>query len=195
MPMIDIQEPGTRKKVLAAAGLCLLCLITGMIYGCSREQKATQPTVMPYQDVTDPVKVSDGLKMSNDSAKAVTREIYHIQQTQPTPQVTYYVQAPDLTSGAETVARDIKDDKPSVPAAAREKTDRTVVTADHDRQKVDVYKVTLRKPHKVKAGVMTTGDKTYYGVGYQQGRWEGMVYTRNGKKIEAGSITYTVKEW
>lgn len=193
--MIDMQDPGARKKVLIIVGACLICLIAGMIYGCHREQKATQPTVLPYQDTTDPVKAADKLKLSDDSAKAVTKEIYRIQQTQPTPQVTYYVQAPDLTSGAETVARDIQEDKPSAPAAAREKTDRTVVTADHDRQKVDVYKVNLRKPHKIKVGAMTTGDKTYIGAGYQAGRWDGMLYTRTGRKIEAAAVTYTIAEW
>lgn len=193
--MIDMHDPGTRKKVLVIAGACLICLIAGMIYGCHKEQKATQPTVMPYQDTTDPVKAADKLKLSDDSARAVTKEIYRIQQTQPKPQVTYYVQAPDLTSGAETVARDIQEDKPSVPAAAREKTDRTVVTADHDRQKVDVYKINLKKPHKIKAGLMTANGKTYGGIGYQTGRWEGMVYTRTGRKIEAAAVTYTIAEW
>lgn len=193
--MIDMQDPDTRQKVLAVTVLSGICLIAGMIYGCCKEQKATQPTVMPYQDTTDPVKAADKLKLSDDSAKAVTREIYHIQQTQPTPQVTYYVQAPDLTAGAETVARDIKEDKPSVPAAAREKTDRTVVTADHDHQKVDVYKVSLRKPHKIKAGLMTANGKTYGGIGYQTGRWEGMLYTRTGRRVEAAAVTYTIAEW
>ncbi|MGP2526397.1 hypothetical protein ACTUHY_00250 [Acidaminococcus sp. LBK-2] len=193
--MIDMQDPDVRKTVLIMAGAGLLCLVAGMIHGCKQEQKAAQPTVMPYQDTTDPVEAANQLKLSEDSARAVTKEIYRIQQAQPTPQVTYYVQAPDLTAGAETVARDIQEDKPSVPAAAREKADRTVVTADHDRQKVDVYKVNLRKPHKIKVGAMTTGDKTYIGAGYQYGRWEGMLYTRTGRKVEAGSITYTVKEW
>lgn len=193
--MIDMQDPDARKKAFIIAGACLICLIAGMIYGCHKERNATQPTVMPYQDTTDPVKAADKLKLSDDSAKAVTKEIYRIQQTQPTPQVTYYVQAPDLTAGAETVARDIKEDKPSVPAAAREKTDRTVVTANPDRQKVDVYKVNLRKPHKIKAGLMTADGKTYGGLGYQAGRWEGMVYTRTGRKIEAAAITYTLAEW
>lgn len=193
--MIDMQDPDTQKKVLAVTVLSGICLVAGMIYGCCKEQKATQPTVMPYQDTTDPVKAADKLKLSDDSAREVTREIYHIQQTQPTPQVTYYVQAPDLTAGAETVARDIKEDKPSVPAAAREKTDRTVVTADHDHQKVDVYKVSLRKPHKIKAGLMTANGKTYGGIGYQTGRWEGMLYTRTGRGVEAAAVTYTIAEW
>ena len=193
--MLSLQDPGTRKKVLAVTVLSGICIIAGMIYGCHKEQKATQPTVMPYQDTTDPVKAADKLKLSDDSAKSVTKKIYRIQQTQPTPQVTYYVQAPDVEAGARQVAKDIQAGKPTVPAAAAEKTDRTVVTADHDRQKVDVYKVSLRKPHKVKAGLMTTGDKTYIGAGYQAGRWEGMVYTRTGRKIEAAAVTYTIAEW
>lgn len=193
--MIDLHDPDIRKTVLIMAVAGLLCLVAGMIHGCKQEQKAAQPTVMPYQDTTDPGKAADQLKLSDESARAVTKEIYRIQQTQPTPQVTYYVQAPDLTAGAETVARDIREDKPSVPAAAREKTDRTVVTADHGRQKVDVYKINLKKPHKIKAGLMTADGKTYGGLGYQAGRWEGMVYTRTGRKVEAAAITYTIAEW
>lgn len=188
-------EMEQKKKIaLAVIALCVISLLAELIYA-HRERQKEQPRVMDYQDTTDPVKAADTLKLSDDSARAVTREIYHIQQTQPTPQVTYYVQAPDLTSGAEKVAQDIKTEQPSVPAAAREKADRTVVTANQEHQKVDVYKVNLRKPHKIKAGVMYAGDRAYYGVGYQQGKWEGMVYTRTGKKIEAGSITYTIKEW
>lgn len=193
--MIDMQNPDIRKTVLVIVGACLIGLVTGMIYGCSREQKAAQPIVVPYQDTTDPIKTADQIKLSDESARAVTKEIYRIQQTQPTPQVTYYVQAPDLTAGAETVAKEIKEAKPSVPAAAREKTDRTVVTADHDRQKVDVYKINLKKPHKIKAGLMTADGKTYGGIGYQAGRWEGMVYTRTGRKVEAAAVTYTIAEW
>lgn len=193
--MIDIRDPDIRKTVLIIAGACLIGLATGMIHGCSRERQKEQPTVMPYQDTTDPGKTADQLKLSDDSARAVTKEIYRIQQTQPTPQVTYYVQTPDLTAGAETVARDIQAGKPTVPAAAAEKTDRTVVTADTDRQKVDVYKINLRRSHKIKAGIMTADGKTYGGIGYQAGKWEGMVYTRSGRKVEAASLTYTLVEW
>lgn len=194
--MLDFNNPAGWKKLLLAAGaVAILGILGGILYGCHREHKATQPQVMEYHDTTDPVKAADQLKLSDDSAKSVTKEIYRIQQTQPTPTVTYYVQAPDLTSGAEKVAQDIKTEQPSVPAAAKEKTDRTMVTADQEHQKVDVYKVNLRKPHKIKAGVMYTGDRTYYGVGYQQGRWEGMIYTKDGRRIQAGSVTYTVAEW
>ena len=184
-----------RKKlaVLILSVILLVGITVGIFRSCSRQK--SEPIVMPQEQTTDTQAVKNQLDVSQGTAEKITREIRYIQTGETQPQVTYYVQAPDLTSGAETVARDIQDDKPSVPAAAREKTDRTVVTADHDRQKVDVYKVNLRKPHKVKVGAMTTGEKTYIGAGYQTGRWEGMVYTRTGKKIEGVSITYTLKEW
>lgn len=98
-------------------------------------------------------------------------------------------------AGARQVAKDIQAGKPTVPAAAAEKTDRTVVTADTDRQKVDVYKINLRRSHKIKAGIMTADGKTYGGIGYQAGKWEGMIYTRSGRKVDAAAITYTLAEW
>lgn len=182
------------RIILAIAGACALCIIGGLIYGCSREKKE-EPKVMDYQQTTDPAAVQKKLDVSQGTAREITREIYHVQKSDAPPAITYYVQAPDLTAGAEVVARDIQEDKPSVPAAAREKADRTMVTADHDHQKVDVYKISLKKPHKIKAGLMTANGKTYGGIGYQAGRWEGMLYTRTGRKVEAAAVTYTIAEW
>lgn len=182
------------RIILAIAGACALCIIGGLIYGCSREKKE-EPKVMDYQQTTDPAAVQKKLDVSQGTAREITREIYHVQKSDAPPAITYYVQAPDLTAGAEAVARDIQEDKPSVPAAAREKADRTMVTADHDHQKVDVYKISLKKPHKIKAGLMTANGKTYGGIGYQAGRWEGMLYTRTGRKVEAAAVTYTIAEW
>ena len=188
-----MENDNKKRLILIASGILLIGAAVGIFYSCSRQK--SEPIVMPQEQTTDTQAVKKQLGVSQNTAEKITKEIHYIQTGETQPSVTYYVQAPDLTAGAETVARDIQADKPSVPAAAREKTDRTVVTADKDHQKVDVYKVNLRKPHKIKVGAMTTGDKTYIGAGYQYGRWEGMLYTRTGKKVEAGSITYTVKEW
>lgn len=182
------------RIILAVAGAVVLCIIGGLIYGCGKEKKE-EPKVMEYKQTTDPAAIQKKLDVSQGTAKEITKEIYHVQQSDSPPAITYYVQAPDLDTGALQVAKDIQDGKLDVPATAAEKTDRTVVTANTDKQKVDVYKIDLRKNHKIKAGAMTTGNKTYYGIGYQQGCWEGMLYTRTGRKVEAGSITYTIKEW
>lgn len=182
------------RIILAIAGACALCIIGGLIYGCGREKKE-EPKVMDYQQTTDPAAVQKKLDVSQGTAREITREIYHVQQSDAPPAITYYVQAPDVEAGARQVAKDIQAGKPAVPAAAAEKTDRTVVTADTTRQKVDVYKINLAKAHKIKVGAMTVGGKGYVGAGYQAGRWTGMIYTRSGRKVEAGSISYTVSEW
>ncbi|WP_278558886.1 hypothetical protein [Acidaminococcus intestini] len=182
------------KHVAAGVGAVALVAICCAIYGCSQDKKE-QPKVMEYRQTTDPAAVKKKLGVSDQTAREITREIYHVQSSDTPPNVTYYVQAPDVQTGAEKVAQEIKNGSPALPEEATKKTDRTVVTANTDRQKVDVYKINLRKSHKIKAGVLTADGKTYGGVGFQAGRWEGMVYTRSGRKVEAASLTYTLAEW
>ena len=182
------------KHVAAGVGAVALVAICCAIYGCSQDKKE-QPKVMEYRQTTDPAAVKKKLGVSDQTAREITREIYHVQSSDTPPNVTYYVQAPDVQTGAEKVAQEIKNGSLALPEEATKKTDRTVVTANTDRQKVDVYKINLRKSHKIKAGVLTADGKTYGGVGFQAGRWEGMVYTRSGRKVEAASLTYTLAEW
>ncbi len=182
------------KIITVIVGLIALLAVCCAIYGCHQDKKE-QPKVMDYRQTTDPGAVKKELGVSDQTAREITREIYHVQASDTPPAVTYYVQAPDVESGARQVAQEIKKGSPDLPEQLSEKTDRTVVTADTDRQKVDVYKINLRKSHKIKAGVLTADGKTYGGVGFQAGRWEGMVYTRSGQKVEAASLTYTLAEW
>lgn len=184
-----------RKKlaVLILSVILLVGITVGIFRSCSRQK--TEPIVMPQEQTTDMQAVKNQLDVSQGTAEKITREIRYIQTGETQPQVTYYVMAPTVEQAADKVAQDIKDGQPTAPKEATAKSDRTVVTADREKQKVDVYKINLNKSHKIKAGVMYAGDKTYCGVGYQQGRWEGMLYTRTGRKVEAGSITYTIAEW
>ena len=181
------------KTIVYVSCILVSFVIFTAVKSCSRQK--SEPIVMPQEQTTDTQAVKKQLGVSQNTAEKITKEIHYIQTGETQPSVTYYVTAPTVETAAEKVAADIKDGQPTVPKEAAQKSDRTVVTADKDHQKVDVYKVNLRKPHKIKVGAMTTGDKTYIGAGYQYGRWEGMLYTRTGKKVEAGSITYTIKEW
>ena len=102
------------------------------------------------------------------------------------------------------VERQIRTDDAALPMAAREKTDRTVVTPiikdkdgkdlPADQQKVDVYKINLNKAHKIKAGVTQIDTQTYWTAGVQIGRWEGLVHGQAGK-VKGGSVMYNVAEW
>lgn len=188
-----MENDNKKRLILIASGILLIGAAVGIFYSCSR--KKSDPIVMPKEETTDTQTVKKQLNVSQDAAEKITREIRYIQSGDTKPNVTYYVTAPTAETAAEQVAKDIKDGQPTVPKEAAQKSDRTVVTADKDKQKVDVYKINLNKAHKLKAGVMSADGKTYGGIGYQAGKWEGMVYTRSGKKIEAVSITYTLAEW
>ena len=118
--------------------------------------------------------------------------------------MTYHVTAPTVERAAQVVERQIREDSPTLPRAAREKSDRTVVTPitkDKDgkdlppaEQKVDVYKINLNKAHKIKAGITQIDTQTYWTAGVQLGRWEGLVHGQAGK-VKGGSVMYTVAEW
>ena len=88
--------------------------------------------------------------------------------------------------------------------AARERTDRTIVTPivkDKDgkelppeQQKVDVYKINLRNDHRIKAGATMVDGKAYATVGYEQGRFEALVHF-DGAQVRGGSVMYNIVEW
>lgn len=191
---MDFEHDEKKIKIACyVAGVAIVAIIFLAVKGCSRRK--TEPIVMPQEQTTDTQAVENQLDVSQGTAEKITREIRYIQTGETQPQVTYYVTAPTVEQAADKVAQDIKDGQPTVPKEAAQKSDRTVVTADKDKQKVDVYKINLNKAHKLKAGVLTADGKTYGGIGYQAGRLEGMVYTRTGRKIEAAAVTYTIAEW
>ena len=88
--------------------------------------------------------------------------------------------------------------------AAREKSDRTVVTPitkdvdgkdlPADQQKVDVYKINLRKDHRIKAGATIIDGKALVTVGYEQGRVEALAHF-DGGKYKGATVMYNVAEW
>jgi len=88
------------------------------------------------------------------------------------------VTAPTVEKAATIVENQIAANDPTLPPAALEKTDRTVVTPiikdamgqtlPADQQKVDVYKINLRKDHRIKVGATVLDDKVYESIGYEQ---------------------------
>ena len=110
------------------------------------------------------------------------------------PAITYYVQSPNLDRAAETVQKQIEAKSPEAPAGVTAKSDRTIVTADKQLNKVDVYKISLRRAHKLKAGMTYVDDKAYLSAGYQAGRWEGLAHF-DGNGFQGVSVMYTLKEW
>ena len=202
-----VKQVVTGRKMALLVILCLL--LAGIAYAVGRhsapEQTATEkPAIMTQEQTQDVRALRAQLDISKSNAETLQHRLAEAQAGQRVPTVTYHVTAPTVERAAQVVERQIKTDDPTLPRAAREKSDRTVVTpitkdADGkdlpaDQQKVDVYKINLNKAHKIKAGVTQIDTQTYWTAGVQIGRWEGLVHGQAGK-VKGGSVMYTVAEW
>ena len=185
----------------------LLVVIIGVAYVVghrSAVKQAEQQKPAVVTQTQDAKALQRQLDISRTNADALRRELAAVQAGQRTPAATYYVTAPTVERAATIVERQIKADDPALPMAARERTDRTVVTPivkDKDgkelppeQQKVDVYKINLRKDHRIKAGATMVDGKAYATVGYEQGRFEALVHF-DGVQVHGGSVMYNIVEW
>lgn len=196
----------TEHKTACLAILCVL--LVGIAYAVGRhsaaDTAAEKPAVMTQEQTQDIRALRAQLDISKSNAETLQRRLAEAQAGQRAPTTTYYVSAPTVERAAQVVERQIKTDDPTLPRAAREKSDRTVVTPitkDADGkdlppadQKVDVYKINLNKAHKIKAGITQIDTQTYWTAGVQLGRWEGLMHGQAGK-VKGGSVMYTVVEW
>ena len=200
----------TERKMALLAILCiLLVLLVGIAYAVGRhsaaEQTATEkPAVMKQEETQDAERLRAQLDVSRANAEALQRRLAEVQAGQRAPTTTYYVSAPTVERAAQVVERQIREDDPTLPMVAREKTDRTVVTPitkDKDGkdlpptdQKVDVYKINLRKDHRIKAGASVIDGKALMSIGYEQGRFEALAHF-DGGRYKGATVMYNVVEW
>ena len=199
--------PVTEHKTALLVILCIL--LVGIAYAIGRhsapEQTATEkPAVMTQEETQDAAALRQQLDISKSNAEALQRRLAEVQAGQRVPAATYYVQAPTAERAVQVVEHQIRTDDPTLPRVAREKTDRTVVTPitkDADGkdlspadQKVDVYKINLRKDHRIKAGATMIDGKALMTVGYEQGRFEALAHF-DGARCRGATVMYNVAEW
>ena len=197
----------TEHKTTCLAILCIL--LVGITYAVGRysasEQTAVEkPAVMTQEQTQDTAALRQQLDISKSNAEALQRRLAEVQAGQRAPSATYYVSAPTVERAAQVVERQIKEDNPALPRAAREKADRTIVTPitqDKDGkelppadQKVDVYKINLRKDHRIKAGASVIDGKALMTVGYEQGRFEALAHF-DDSRYKGATVTYNIIEW
>ena len=193
-------QPFNDEKTGKWLKLALFCILTGLclfgIYFAVHhvKQPSKSTTRMQFSDTTDKNSVKKDLRVSDKEAAEIVTKIERIHEGTTRPNVSYYVTAPNLTAAADKTEQAIRKNDSQIPLAARAKSDRTVVTVDDERQKVDVYKINLRNNHKIKAGGTYIDSKPYLSIGYQAGKVEGIVHT-DGTGVRGCSLMYTVKEW
>ena len=192
------------KKALLVILLILLLLILGIAFSKEEQPAAEKPAVMTQEETQDTEALRNQLDVSRANANALKKRLAEAQAEQRAPSATYYVQAPTVERATRVVEKQIREDDPTLPRAAREKSDRTVVTPitqDKDGkelapkdQKVDVYKINLRKDHRIKAGASVIDGKALMSVGYEQGRFEALAHF-DGQHYKGATVMYNVAEW
>ena len=193
-------QPFNDEKTGKWLKLALFCVLTGFclfgIYFAVNhvKQPSDKPVRMQFSDTTDKNSVKKDLRVTDREASEIVTKIERIHDGKTAPNVSYYVTAPNLTTAADKTEQAIRKNDRQIPLAARAKSDRTVVTVDDERQKVDVYKINLRNNHKIEAGGTYIDGKPYLSIGYQAGRIEGIVHT-DGTGVCGGTVLYTIKEW
>ena len=197
----------TEHKTIAYIVLIVLAAILAYALGrhASEEKTAAEkPAVLTQEQTQNTASLRAQLDISRANAQALQKRLTEAQAGQRAPSVTYYVTAPTVERAAQVVERQIKEDSPTLPRAAREKSDRTVVTPivkDKDgkdlppaEQKVDVYKINLRKDHRIKAGASVIDGKALMSVGYEQGRFEALAHF-DGQHYKGATVMYNIVEW
>ena len=202
------EEKRKQQAHIFALFLTAAVVIFGIAYAVGRyaghEAAAEKPALMTQEETQDARKLKDRLDISAANANALEKRITAIQSGQRAPSTTYYVTAPTVERAATVVERQIRTDDVALPMAVREKSDRTVVTPitkdkdgkdlPADQQKVDVYKINLRKDHRIKAGATMIDGKAMMTVGYEQGRFEALAHF-DGGKYKGATVMYNVAEW
>ena len=190
----DDEKTGKWLKLALFCVLTAFCLLSIYFAVHHVKRPSDEPVRMRFTDTTDKNSVKKDLRVTDHEAAEIVTKIERIHDGKTAPNVSYYVTAPNLTTAADRTEQAIRKNDSQIPLAARAKSDRTVVTVDEERQKVDVYKINLRNNHKIKAGGTYIEGKPYLSIGYQAGRIEGIVHT-DGTGIQGGTILYTIKEW
>lgn len=193
-PTFDNEKTGKWLKLASFCVLTAFCLL-GIYFAVHHVNRPSdEPTRMRFSDTEDKNSVKKDLHVSDKEAAQIVTKIERIHDGKTAPTVSYYVTAPNLNAAADRTEQAIRKNDSQIPKAARAKSDRTVVTVDEERQKVDVYKINLRNNHKIKAGGTYIDGKPYLSIGYQAGRIEGIIHT-DGTGVQGGTLMYTIKEW
>ena len=205
--MMD-EEKRKQQAHIFALFLTAAVVIFGIAYAVGRyaghEAEQGKPAVMTQEETQDVKELRNQLDISGRNAADLQRKLADVQRGGQAPSTTYYVTAPTVERAATVVERQIRTDDSALPMAAREKTDRTVVTPitkdkdgkdlPADQQKVDVYKINLRKDRRIKAGASVIDGKALMSIGYEQGRFEALAHF-DGSRYKGATVTYNIIEW
>lgn len=184
------------KDIILLAMVLTVAIMSYFLWQKNTAEKVEQPQIATSEQAKTPEYYQQELKVPVVQSKEVVRYVEKAQTGAAQPAATFVVNAATPADAAVKVQQKIKDKDDSLPAAALEKTDRTVIAEqpDNPEQSVGVYKINLRKNHAVKAGVAYINDEAYWAASYRNRKLEYTVMGQ-GKDVKGGMVQYTVAEW
>jgi predicted negative regulator of RcsB-dependent stress response len=160
---LDWKELFSKYKWLAIGIVVIITVaVLAWQYYQNTQEQLRKAVTLTEQQANDNNVLQNKLNISEGNATSL-QAVYQAEKNKPS--ATFYVQAPSIQSAAEQVQQRINNKDQTLPPAALEKTDRTVVVSNNTDQKVDVLKFNL---DKAKLGVnvlVITGDGTEFGAG------------------------------
>ncbi|WP_276673676.1 hypothetical protein [Selenomonas artemidis] len=197
--MISVSNFTSSKKVkFAALVIIVLTIIAALAYRyhAHTQEALRQAQIMTEEQTRDADTLRERLRISEGQAQQLARAFERAQDGKAQPIAHVTVTAPTVERAAAQVQERINHNDKTLPPAALEKTDRTVVAPQPENKdyQVGVYKINLDKRRKVKAGVTQVDSRTYWTAGLQVGRWEALAHGQ-GSDVKGGSVIYTVAEW
>lgn len=109
------------------------------------EAKLRQAIVLTEQQAQDKNVLQNKLDLSNQNAEMLANFINKAQTGQVQPINQFTVMAPSVQVAAEDVAKRINDKDPSLPPAALEKSDNTIVTTNTNKTPQANYDIAVFK--------------------------------------------------
>ena len=160
--------------------IIIVIVLAGLFLYNHFDGKIHQAQVLTSTQAQDIAVLENKLKVSKVEAEALQVQIKKAQQGKVKPIDSYTVSAPSDSEAAETVASQINNKDPALPAAALENTDRTVVAPQPDNKdfQVGVYKINLAKRNAIGLGLESHKSDFYSTISYEH------VYKKD-KAVEA----------
>ncbi|MCC5468717.1 hypothetical protein, partial [Pelosinus baikalensis] len=154
---------GSKYRVAAVAFVAIV-IIGLLIAGYFAWQKHTdteaklqQAIVLSQQQAQDKNVLQNKLDLSNQNAEMLANFINKAQTGQVQPINHFTVQAPTVQVAAEDIAKRINDKDPTLPPAAIEKTDNTIVTTNTNKTPQANYDVAVFKNNNYRSWEWSAG--------------------------------------
>lgn len=187
----------THKKAVVISAVLAFILIV-LMYLYLQNKKAVSEPVNAVKIESTNIKDNDTLQKDLDVNKQEANDIIYkideIEQGKIEPVATTTIKSENLESATNEVVDKINNQDTSLPKEALEKTDKTVVTDNPNKDyDIGIYKIDLEKDYKLKVGQTIYKNEINWAVGYEHKKLEVIIHGQD--KVNGVTAMYTVKEW